>query len=243
MVFTYEGYARLLQMLLQYGYRIISFEDFEKNEKSAILRHDIDYNLDKTIRIAEIENGMGAKSTFFLLLCTDFYNIFSAKACRVIDKILSLGHEIGLHFDEQRYPNDFGDPDRIRDRIVQEADLLSHATGLPVTKVSMHRPSKTIIESNLSIPNMINTYGKRYFTDFKYVSDSRRRWREPVDEYIINGVYDRFQILVHPFWYNEQELNLRETIKDFISLAPSERYCELNDNFTNLEEILDRKDI
>ena len=107
----------------------------------------------------------------------------------------------------------------------------------------MHRPSKEIIESNLTIPGMINTYSSKFVNDFKYVSDSRRRWREPVDEYIINETYNKIQILTHPFWYNETELELRDSILGFIESSKRYRYDILNNNFSNLEEIMNKDDI
>ena len=39
------------------------------------------------------------------------------------------------------------------------------------------------------VPGMINGYGKVYFKEFKYLSDSRRWWREPVEEIIESGQY------------------------------------------------------
>lgn len=243
MEFTYEGYLGLLKKIKQYGYTVVSYDNCNLMAKCVILRHDIDYDLTKTIRIGEIEKEMGVKSTYFLLLSSDFYNVFSASGACIIDKIQDYGHDIGLHFDEQKYCDDLGCADRIREHILEEARALEKAVGNPVTKVSMHRPSKEIIESNLTIPGMINTYSSKFVNDFKYVSDSRRRWREPVEEYIINETYNKIQILTHPFWYNETELELRDSILGFIESSKRYRYDILNNNFSNLEEIMNKDDI
>ena len=56
---------------------------------------------------------------------------------------------------------------------------------------------------------MINSYGQTFFHDFKYLSDSRRRWREPVEEIIRSGTYDRLHILTHAFWYHKQRIHHR----------------------------------
>lgn len=161
----------------------------------------------------------------------------------MLDSILSCGHEIGLHFDEVRYPEAMGNAEAIREKILLEADTLSRAVGRPVTKVSMHRPSKNILESNLTIPGMVNTYSEKFFREFKYLSDSRRRWREPVEEIISEQRYERLQILLHPFWYYEKETDLKESVAFFINSANLERYDELNDNLSNLSEILNRDEV
>ena len=221
---------------------VFSSYDDVIDSKQAIIRHDIDLSLDKALRIGEIEKSYNVKSTYFLLLSTDFYNVFSISGQKAINKLLQYGHEIGLHFDEQKYVKDAGNPDLICQHIISEAETLSKATGCPVTKVSMHRPSKGIIDCDLSIPGITNTYGAKYIKEYKYVSDSRRRWREPIDEYIENGSYDKLQILIHPFWYNDNELSLEESLSQFIKKAALDRYDELNENLANLEDILVRED-
>lgn len=102
----------------------------------------------------------------------------------------------------------------------------------------MHRPSKEILKENIIIPGMINTYGKTFFEEFKYVSDSRRNWREPVEEIIVSGKYSRMQILTHAFWYDEKEKGLHDTIKFFINSASRQRYDSLAENFTDLESVI-----
>ena len=124
-----------------------------------------------------------------------------------------------------------------------EAQVLTKVVGKDVTKVSMHRPSKEIIGADLKIPGIINTYGSKYFKEYKYLSDSRRRWREPVIDLINRKQYERFQILVHPFWYNENELSLQDTVYRFINSANGERYHSLSENFTDLSDVMKESDV
>lgn len=63
-----------------------------------------------------------------------------------------------MHFDEARYPEAKENLDFIRERIGREARLLEGAIGVPTTKVSMHRPSKNILDPALEIPGIMNTY-------------------------------------------------------------------------------------
>ena len=107
----------------------------------------------------------------------------------------------------------------------------------------MHRPSKEILESNLKMTGIINSYGKTYFNEFKYLSDSRRRWREPVEEIVASEQYDKLHILTHAFWYNETEKSLHDSLLDFIKLANMERYLTQKDNLTDLESVVAKEEI
>lgn len=119
-----------------------------------------------------------------------------------------------------------------------EAKLLSGAIGEKITTVSMHRPSKEILDADIQIPGMINSYGSKYFKEVKYISDSRRRWREPVEQIICSGEYNHIQILTHAFWYNEEEKDIHKSVKEFINNAGKQRYDCLRDNIMDLDTIL-----
>ena len=123
-------------------------------------------------------------------------------------------------------------------RILHERDILASILETPVTTVSMHRPSQATLESDLQIPGMINSYGQTFFHDFKYLSDSRRRWREPVEEIVASGRYDRLHILTHAFWYHQQEEPIEVTVRRFISSANQERYRQMEENITDLASIM-----
>ena len=95
-----------------------------------------------------------------------------------------------------------------------------------------------MLNSDMEIPGIINTYNTVFFRDFKYLSDSRRTWREPVEDIIRKSLYKRLQILVHPFWYYDKEINIQESVKRFIDNANVERYLAMDSNISNLSEIM-----
>ena len=243
MNFTYSAYVSFIELLHNMGYKILSYDNFQGENYCVILRHDVDNSLLSAYKLAQVERKLGVKSTYFLLLTSDFYNVFSLNGMRMIDGILSCGHEIGLHFDEARYPDSLGRIDAVKDRIMEEVGILSKAVGQQITKVSMHRPSKQIIKANLEIPGIVNTYSETFFLKFKYVSDSRHVWREPIEDIIRNRLYKRLQILVHPFWYNEEAADIKESVSKFINNANKERYQIMDENFTDLSEIMDKSEI
>ena len=237
MEFTYQGYLEMLKLLREQGYAFCDYHDYTAYPRCVILRHDVDNSLNQAVRLAELEAEAGVKSTWFVLLRTDFYNPASQKSQEKLRAIQSMGHEIGLHFDEVAYGKPLTE-DETRQSIIRECGLLSALLDTPVTTVSMHRPSKATLEADLQIPGIVNSYGKTFFHDFKYLSDSRRRWREPVLDIIRAGEYDRLHILTHAFWYHEAEQDISRTVGAFVRGANRERYAQMAENITDIQSIL-----
>lgn len=242
MEFTYTAYRKLLFLLREQDYVFRNYHNYGDTPRCVILRHDIDNSLDQAVKLADLEAGEGVRSTWFVLLRTDFYNAASKAGQEALRHIRSLGHEIGLHFDEAAYVPALG-PDQVVENITKECGLLSELLETEVSSVSMHRPSKTTLETDFAIPGIVNSYGKAFFHDFKYLSDSRRRWREPILDIIRSGEYDRLHILTHAFWYHEKEEDIVETVGAFIRLANRERYCQMAENITDLPFIMREEEV
>ncbi len=49
---------------------------YSSGKRYLILRHDVDFSVDRALELAKIENNYGISSTYFFLLHSDFYNIF-----------------------------------------------------------------------------------------------------------------------------------------------------------------------
>ena len=241
-LFTWKAYGGVLQALKENHYEVATYHNWSKFSRSVILRHDID--LLKALEMAEREKSMGVKSTYFVLLTSDFYNICSAKNRNILARIRSLGHEIGLHFDEMAYPDIAGrDMQAVCEKIMKEVKLLSEIIEQKVACVSMHRPSRQMLEMNLELPGIVNSYSQLFFQKFKYLSDSRRQWREPVMESIKSGMFSRLHILTHAFWYYEQETEIHTCLEKFVNSANRKRYTVLQNNFTDLQKIMPETEV
>lgn len=240
MDFTYTVYENLINKLHKNGYKIKDYHDYLCADKCSILRHDVDYDLQKAVPFAKIEKENGAKSTYFVLVTSDFYNPASKSSLKVFDELRKNGHEIGLHFDEVRYLEDGieWNKEKTIDNILNEARLLSDIIDEPVKTVSMHRPSKYTLESNLEIPGLINSYSKEFFKEFKYVSDSRMRWREDVERIIDSNQFNRLHILTHAFWYGKENETMEKVLLDFVNDANVRRYDVLEENITDLSSVI-----
>jgi hypothetical protein len=78
----------------------------------------------------------------------------------------------------------------------------------------------------------------------KYVSDSRRRWREDVDSIAAEGQYKRINLLTHPVWYNHQEeADIREALLRTMRNAQLAYYDNMNENITDLPSVITRQEI
>lgn len=242
MCFTYAECVQMLNLLKEKGYKITNYHNWNSCDRCVVFRHDVDFDMDQAFSMAQLEYEQGIESTYFVLLTSNFYNLFSKRNRDILNKIQDMGHTIGLHFDEMAYPEDAGNLDKIVPNIRKEISILSEAIQKDVTVFSYHRPTKTILDADIKIEGAVNSYGNLFFRQFKYLSDSRRCWREPVMDIIQGMEYERLHILTHPFWYHDEDRCIKEALYYFIKKAHMERYDELNENFTKLDEIIGREE-
>jgi len=96
--FTLKIYRQLLQSAMDAGYQTVSFEDYQAGksvaEKVLILRHDVDRLPGQSLQMAELENELGAKGTYYFRVARESFNP------AIIQKIAALGHEIGYHYED-----------------------------------------------------------------------------------------------------------------------------------------------
>lgn len=241
MTFTYDAYCALIDLLKSHNYPTVGYQEALACPRCAVLRHDVDTSLNKAAEMAEIEAGKGVKATYFILLTTDLYNAASLHGQKAIDRILDAGHDVGLHFDEALYKN--CSAEQLVHAVLREKNILSDICRRDITTMSLHRPSVGMLNSDFQIPGMLNVYGNTFFRQFKYVSDSRRNWREPVIDVINSGEYQQLHILTHPFWYHNEEKDLHATVADFVNGANEERYGFLKENITDLYSIMKESEV
>ena len=240
MEFTYSAYGKLIDLLKENGYCFCNYHNYDSLPHVVILRHDVDYSLEKALTLAKFEASIGTRSTYFLLLSSDFYNIASKKSQEIIYEIVKLGHEVGLHFDEKKYQNQKQSIERL---IQNEAKTMSEILDIRITTVSMHRPSKETLEADYHLDGLVNSYGRIFFLDFKYVSDSRMDWKEDICCMVANHQYNRLHILTHAFWYGDTQKETKTILLDFIKSGAMQRYDSLNENFRNLNEFISAEEI
>lgn len=234
MEFTYDAYRKLLLTFKNNGYQDIFYQEADMTKKQVILRHDIDNSIEDALKIAEIEKEVGMKSTYFVLIGTEFYNLFTKRSKEMIEKIIAYGHSVQLHFDVTNY--EIGSKGDLIQMIEKEMRILEMITKQPVHVVSFHRPLREYFNETIS-NSFISAYDKQFFSDFKYVSDSRRNWKDDPYEAVANG-YRHIQCLTHAFWYDERERTAHDKIALFKTKCADKTKEALYQNITDLDELI-----
>lgn len=233
--FTYKSYEKLIDMIKQNQFLVCSYHNYLSSDKVCILRHDIDMDIKKALKIAIIEHYKGVSSNFFVLLRTDLYNIFSKESQSILNQISEMGHQIGLHFDESMYDIQ-ENYETIESSIRKEINILEQILNRKVNMVSMHRPSAFTLNGNFEFEGLINSYSNIYFKDLKYLSDSRMCWKENVEEIINRKMYSKLHILTHPIWYDESVITIKAKLINYINNKRLENCEILKKNTKNIDE-------
>lgn len=198
-----KNYINLLKTLITNNYKFESFDNRNKYEKIVLLRHDIDVNLNYALKLAEIEKELNIKATYFLMLRSPMYNLFSRSNLKIVKKIIELGHHIGLHFDTFGLEND-----KIQETIDFEINTLNKLLSVTISTVSFHQPCESILNNKIKI-DKINTYDKNDMKDIFYISDSNANLNILHIENLINE--KKLHILIHPIWWiNDNFISTKE---------------------------------
>jgi hypothetical protein len=173
-----------------------TFKDWKDGDKAFLMRHDVDFDIELAYEMALIEKNCGIVSTFFILTTCESYNVLSKHNSTLLQKIVAMGHEVGLHFDPTLYPGEF-----LGNAATKEAWILAHATKQDVRSVSLHNPS--VYNEFPLFDNFHNAYDPRVFNDDTYIADSRMVFRNKNPFNWLQKVKENtVQILLHPMHYS-----------------------------------------
>lgn len=217
-LFRYSGLRDFLAKVREH-LPIVRLGDWA-GERSAVLRHDIDLDLEPAARLAEKLCEWGHVSTYLVLTTSTHYNPASARSRGHLRRILECGGEIGLHFDSSLYPN--ATNDELNRAAKQEALWLESLTGAPVRSLSLHNPH-ALSEMPL-LDGFVNAYHPKIFQSGRYISDSCRRFRSDPEEFCRNleSITDPVQILLHPMHYHHEERTYPQIFDEYFSLIRSD---------------------
>lgn len=234
-MFSFDDYREIVRAIKATG-RYATYEEALDKDSFIIMRHDVEYSVERAHALAKVEESMDFRSTFFFQWTNNSYNILSRKNRDILSDMHERGQHIGLHF----ALNGMTDMRVIRERIKQEIDMLSNMLGFEINSFSIHRPSPDVLAENIKISGIINAYQDDFFTfdpkatpeselDVKYLSDANHVWRYGYpDEETINK-YGKVQILTHPFAWTKKGYDNLENYKTLVN----EKYVELIDSIDN----------
>lgn len=234
--FTETNYKVILETLINKGYKFVGF-DYEKitsDENIVIWRHDVDFSLNRSCKLAEIESKLGIKATYFIYINGWYYNVFEPSQYEIIKKITGYGHRIGLHFDHGFYMQSklITDEKEIEGYAMMEKEMLEKYFDIDINAVSFHNPdaANTLTLRQDYYAGMVNAYSQVIFDNCKYCSDSNGYWRYDRLQDVIEAGHEKLHILTHPAWWIPSAMMPYERIQrcvDGRKVAVLKQYCDV----------------
>ena len=78
-MFSYNEYRNIIKLVNSH-LPILDFSDITKNtDKFCVLRHDIEFSIDRAYELAKIEKDLGVVSTYTVQVRNNTYNALSEK--------------------------------------------------------------------------------------------------------------------------------------------------------------------
>jgi hypothetical protein len=194
--FTLKKYSEFLESISKY--KILTCREFQNSHSTSetviALRHDIDQNINRSVKMAEIESQHEIKSTYFVLHTADYY----LKSFDKFKYIQSLGHEIGFHNDLMTLKHP---------KISLEIELeFLRLCGLIITGTASHGNKQRTDNLAFWEDYKLNDFGldyeaysldhNRYFSDCTFIFG--HRWHPDSVNWSEMKAGDRIQILTHP---------------------------------------------
>ncbi len=178
--FTLHTYGKLCEAIVRSNYKALTFRDYLREKPSSggiiILRHDIDENARFALDLAKVEHDHGLKASYY------FRNREKVFVPRIMDEIISYGHEIGYHYETLDQCN--GNVELAIKKFAE--DLEYFRKRYDVKTVCMHgnpmsKYDNRDIWKKCSLADF-NLMGEPYlsldYKDFMYFSDSGRSWSQ-----------------------------------------------------------------
>lgn len=196
--FTLDNYRRLIWLALEKGFHFILHKDeFVPERKDVIWRHDVEFEPDIALRMAEIENEAGVIASYFFQLHSPYYNLFDEHYSGVFHKIFELGHHCGLHFDCRYWG--ITDETQLGKYISIDKDFMEMNLGVQIDTFSFHNTT-SFTQSCISYlyGGLVNVYSSFFKKNYNYCSDSLGYWRfDRLEEVLIDDKVQHLQVLTH----------------------------------------------
>lgn len=232
---SYEVYRSILHDIQRTG-KGMGYWDALGKDEYVILRHDVEFSIDRAYDLSLVETEENYVSTYFVQMTNNSYNPFSKRNMEKLHDMADRGHTIGLHY----HLNGQLDRVSVRDGVRDQLRIMSEMLGMKIDAYSFHRPVKEVYYYDISIPNTINAYSSEFFSyaenvgentelDVKYIADSKHRWNYGYPDYDTLMRYKKVQLLLHPFSWTEEGY---DNLGNFIRLV-DEKQVELIETLTD----------
>ena len=214
--FTADNYKNILIKLKDLGFDFKTFCTFDgliNSSKIVILRHDVDFSVNRALRLAKIEHDLSIVSTYFLHIHNDFYNLLQKSTFDKCIEIINMDHKIGLHFDSHFYNID--NEKDLELKLSFEKEVLVKIFSKKIKVFSFHNTNDfTLSCKNELYSGMINVYSTKFFEGFTYCSDTNGYWRfKRLEDILISDKVKLLHLLIHPAWWQDEVMSPYERVK------------------------------
>jgi hypothetical protein len=216
--FSLKYYESIIKYALDHDYKFITMRDFfnnpdiTKTQKIAIMRHDLDEKPARLPGIIAIEKKLGIKSTVFVLLHTDRYNVFSHNVLSMLRNIESDGFEIGIHTNFLEVAMIIGcDPNRLLKSEVKALKAYFNISGIACHRNIdfMYNSLPHLQENWPSLQKELDVEYEAYsdilFSRLVFVNEGFKphvTWRDLSPENVIESG-NNFCLSTHPHWWHK----------------------------------------
>ena len=214
--FTICNYRHLIQIAKAQGFNYIFHKDtFVADRKDLIWRHDVEFEPDIALKMAQIEAEEGVKTTYFFQVHSPYYNLFDPHYTEVFNEIKALGHCCGLHFDSHYFG--ISDEKQLNDYISLDKEYLEKVLKTEIDTFSFHNTTpftQSCLEYRYG--GLINVYASYFKERYNYCGDSLGYWRfERLEDVLKDPKVQHLQVLTHDANWSEDVLSPRQRLHKF----------------------------
>jgi hypothetical protein len=209
--FTTENYRQLIR-LAKKNYTFRGFYDFNPEERFILWRHDIDFSVHRAAKLAQVEFEEGIRSTYYLLLHSEFYNLLEKEITDLVFNIIRAGHDIGLHFDAGYY--NIQNEDLLEQKLNDERNLIQSVFNVPVKSFCFHITNDFTLSCNKpEYAGLVNAFSEFFQKQIPYCSDSNGYWRYRRLEDVLAKAEDKnLQVLTHPGLWQDEVMSPKQRV-------------------------------
>ena len=199
MIFVYKNWERFCKNLKEKGITSIPAKQVKSGKPFFVLKHDIECNVQKAFKLAEIEHKYGHRGSYY----AHAYLLEDPKNVVLLQKIQGMGHEVSYHYDVMDSTR--GNLEKAIEEFKRNISKFE-SYGFPIVTVCQH--GNPIVErvgytSNRDffrscevrqffpqISDLMVNYKEQYHIDYQYYSDAGRKFKlifDPLNNDIVNS--------------------------------------------------------
>jgi len=214
--FSIQYYKSIILKALSKNYVVPTLNEYYKNKaqytdkKVMLLRHDLDDKPQRLKFMLECEKECGVRSTTYLLVHTNYYNLFSPAVFSILKDIEEDGFEIGLHTNFVETSKIFGlDANYVLDSEIEILRKYFNVYGVACHRnIDYMYNSLPYLQENfkeIALRNnlLYEAYDQNIFGGFEFVNEGfnpHLGWRNETPEEVIEAGKSLY-ISTHPHWW------------------------------------------